>query len=148
METKHANYIQLSAAFGGILGFFAPFWWSLWLPLLLWLAGPKSEFNDWHGREAVRWQLVTTAYMLLAVVLAFVFLVGGMVIAGSGNAPEFGTLFGGGGFIGGLFLAVPVFVVQTVMPFVASSHARKGEWYVYPFVFSPRRRQNRAPIAA
>lgn len=138
---RYGMYIQVSAIVGGILDIFVPLFWSLWFPLTLWYFGPKTEFADWHGREAVRFQLMMMAYVFggllgwftLAALLVSTGEIGALMAASSSFVLFFGLL---------------IFeVVTLVMPIIAALRAREGEYYVYPQTFSPRRNQHRNPIA-
>lgn len=83
-------------------------------PLVLWLVKKdQSRFVDFHGREALNFQitlfLVMSGLTIVAMVLMFV-------------------------FIG--FLLIPVIMVLAILALVAeilaAVAAQKGEWYQYP----------------
>jgi uncharacterized Tic20 family protein len=147
MDTKHAKLIHILALVGGILDLFLPLLWSLWFPLLAWLMGPKTPFNDWHGREAVRFQLFMALYSVLSLVVVII-----LAVAGAGGVYE-ALDASSDGFIAGIsammsagsagFLIAVAFlapvVLTYVMPVRAALRARDGVYYVYPFTFSPRR---------
>lgn len=114
----------------------------------LWAANKKDLFVDWHGREAIRFQLFMWLYSLLFVLmfLPFYFL----VIAGATMITETETstissfvavgdfvAFGGIAFFVVSFIGITLFALIT--PIIAAIKAGDGKYFVYPFTFSPRR---------
>jgi uncharacterized protein len=89
------------------------------VPLVLWLVKKDNAFIDFHGREAVRFQVFFTIYALLFFVLIFV---------------TFGFA---------IFLAIPLgvvfFAIEILFPIIAAVKAADGKHYCYPLTFSPRR---------
>jgi uncharacterized Tic20 family protein len=76
-------------------------------PLVLWLARrDRSEYVDYHGREAVNFQISMTLYALVAAALIWVLI--------------------------GFVLLFAVLVMQFVLMVLASVAASHGELYRYP----------------
>lgn len=115
----YASVIHISAlVFSFSWAAFVPFL-NIVVPLVLWLIKKDNPFVDFHGREAVRFQVFLTLYAALFFILIFVTL--GFAI---------------------LFL-IPVFIVfllmEIIFPIVAAIKAADGKQYCYPLTFSPRR---------
>lgn len=145
-DTRFATFIQASPVIGGLVDFLIPLGFSLWLPLGLWLFGARTEFEDWHGRETVRWQLMTSLYKFLLVALIFVAVGWGGLTSGDPDTYGWALVFSA-------IFAVPVLIVAhlvfaVIWPIYAAVQAKRGLWYVYPLVFSPRRRVNKDAAAA
>ena len=102
-ERKIAALIHLSA----FTVFIIPFG-NIVAPLLLWILKKEdSAFVDYHGREAVNFQISITIYF--AVATAFVILL-----------------------IGIPFLLF-AFLIGLVFPVIAAIKASEGNYYSYPF---------------
>lgn len=76
-------------------------------PLIAWLVlKDKSEFADYHGKEALNFQLSMLIYSIISILLAFV-------------------------LIGFLFLLI-LSIMYIVFPIIAAVKANNGEEYRYP----------------
>lgn len=104
-EKTMAMFCHLS----GLVGYIIPFG-NIIAPLIIWqLKKEGSAYLDYHGKEAVNFQIAFTIYMLVAI-LSMVVLIGFVL------APVIG--------IGGLILMI-----------MAAIKAKDGENYRYPFIF-------------
>ena len=144
-DTKYATLTQLSAGIGGVIGF-----GFIWFPLAMWLVGPRDPFSDWHGREAVRWQLMMTLYMVVAALLFLAVTALGSVSAAASNPSLAWMIVSAIVWIGGFLFLIALALLTMIMPFIAAIKARDGKNYVYPFVCSPRRKiaPSGQPVAA
>ncbi|MBI1249648.1 DUF4870 domain-containing protein [bacterium] len=86
-----------------VLGFFS---WILG-PVIIWiLLKDKSPFIDFHGKQAINFQITLTIAAMISVVLVCVYI--------------------------GLLLMLAVVVVEIVYIVIASLKAQQGEYYVIP----------------
>ena len=93
----------------GLVGYFIPFG-NIIGPLILWqIKKEGSPYIDYHGREAVNFQIALTIYLFVAILLC-------MVGIGFLLLPVLG--------IGGLILMI-----------MAGIKAKDGVEYRYPFIF-------------
>jgi len=120
MEEQHTPPQQLSeqderlygmlAHLGGFVGFVIPLG-NIIAPLVIWLTQKdKSAFVDYHGKEALNFQITLMIAYLIAGILVFV--VVGIVLLGI------------------------VFVLSVIFMVLAAVAANKGEFYKYPFAIS------------
>ena len=104
-EKTMAMFCHLS----GLVGYIIPFG-NIIAPLIIWqMKKESSAYIDYHGKEALNFQIALTIYIVVAVLLM-------MVLIGFVLAPVIG--------IGGLVLMI-----------MASIKAKDGENYRYPFIF-------------
>lgn len=91
---------------GGLCGYFLPFG-NVIVPLVLWLI-KKDEYLsvNYHGREALNFNISITIYALVSALLCLI-------------------------FIGVLFL-IALAVLQIVLIIIATVEASKGNQYRYP----------------
>jgi len=154
-QLDSAKYIQMGAAFGAIVDFqlflnwHVAFGLSLWAPLALWLLSPRGDFVEHHGAEAVRWQIFTSVVYELPLFVAFMVFGGVTLGLDKAKADPFSIVaMGSTSLLLVLGLCVLV-VLQVLLPFRAAFRARRGEWYVYPWTFSPRKQnRNRVLVTA
>ncbi len=140
------SLVHLAALAGIGVDFFMPLLFSVWFPLAIWQLGKKSEENDWHGREAVRFQVVMTIYAASCFALMFVGILSTTGTILMVEDVHLGQLFAlSGWFIVPMIGMVSVAVLTIVLPIVAAIRAHDGTRYVYPLVFSPRRRARWVP---
>jgi len=93
----------------GLVGYIIPLG-NIIGPLVLWqIKKESSPYIDYHGKEAVNFQIALTAYIIVALLLC-------MVLIGIVLLPVIG--------IGGLILMI-----------MASIKAKDGEMYRYPYIF-------------
>ena len=79
-------------------------------PLIIWLIKKdQSKFVDYHGKEALNFQLNMLVYVLISVALICV--VVGIV----------------------LLIAIGIYVI--VMPIIAGLNANSGQYYRYPLIY-------------
>lgn len=112
METSASSDEKTMAMFchlSGLVGYIIPFG-NIIAPLILWqLKKENSPYLDYHGKEALNFQIAFTIYMFAALLTI-------MVLVGFVLVPVIG--------IGGLVLMI-----------MASIKAKDGENYRYPFIF-------------
>lgn len=90
---------MLAHILGIVLGFIGP--------LIIWLIKKdESAFVDYHGKEALNFQITLFIAYMVSFVLAFVLI--------------------------GLLLIPILFLVQLILPILAGVAANKGEYYKYP----------------
>jgi hypothetical protein len=95
---------------GGFIGFVIPLG-NIIAPLVIWLTQKdKSSFVDYHGKEALNFQITLMVAYLIAGILVFV--VVGIVLLGI------------------------IFVLSVIFMVLAAVAANKGEFYKYPFAIS------------
>ncbi len=98
------------AHLGGFIGFVIPLG-NIIAPLVIWLTQKdKSSFVDYHGKEALNFQITLMVAYLIAGILVFV--VVGIVLLGI------------------------IFVLSVIFMVLAAVAANKGEFYKYPFAIS------------
>ncbi len=145
---RNNAFVHLAAFAGGIADCFFPLFFSIWAPLAVWLLSSKGPEQDWHGREAVRFQVVMLMYSiaLLAgmLVLALFFPIAPLLLP---DAWSIFAAFGAAGVVSVPLLAIlALTILSIVVPLVAAAKARQGERYVYPFTFSPRRHTSHTTV--
>jgi len=92
------------SAFAGVIG--VPFG-NVLGPLIVWLAKrDQSEFIDYHGKEALNFQISLTIYMFISAILVLI--------------------------VVGILLLIAIAVVGLVLTIVAAIKANNGEYYEYP----------------
>lgn len=93
----------------GLVGYIIPFG-NIVAPLILWqMKKEGSPYLDYHGREAVNFQISFMVYLIVAA-LTFIIAVG--------------------------FILVPVVgIAGLVLMVIAAIKAKDGEMYRYPFIF-------------
>jgi uncharacterized Tic20 family protein len=100
-EQNWAAIIHISAFSGLIIPF-----GNIIIPLFLWLIKKNdSPFIDFHGKEAVNFQISVTVYFALAYVLLFVLI--------------------------GIPLLLVVFLLSFIFPIIAAIKAVEGRYYFY-----------------
>src|SRR5690606_26763884 len=130
----------------GLLDIFFPLLWSLWFPLGLWLLGSRTEFTNWHGREAVRFQVLMLLYGIgLTIICLAGFFAGGSYAlfesASTHDPVDFivGYAFASIWLIVLALGGIVMYALTLILPAIAAVKASNGEPYVYPLTFSPRR---------
>lgn len=89
---------------------------GLLVAFAMWTARKDDNFIDHHGRETMRFQLFMILYAFIGIMLFLIV------------------------FPVGLLLLIAQAILGIVCPIIGCSKAFGGEYYAYPFVFSPRRR--------
>ena len=114
-------------------------------PFALWRAKKRhSSFIDWHGREAVRFQLFLLLWSALLIVPllimlgASVFLFGLPQTGGDEFTPSIVGIVSAMVYFGA---AIVLLIAAFVSPIIAAVKASDGEFYCYRFSFSPRRKK-------
>ncbi len=132
-KIKGSGYAAVMHILGPCVG------WTVVVPLVMWLLRKDdSEFIDFHGREAVRFNLFTVLYVfatfLVSLILTIIISIG---VSGAIAMPA--MVFGG---IISLWLIFVTFyaVFYLVCVIMATVKASKSKLYCYPLVFSPRRK--------
>lgn len=106
-DKQWGMFAHLSAIAGLMVGGF-----TIAGPLIIWLIKKdQSKFVDYHGKEAVNFQLNVLIYYLVSLIITFA---------------TCGIAFP---------LPLLVMVWGIVMPIIAGLAANKGELYRYPFTF-------------
>lgn len=99
-STKDERTMAMFAHLGGILAGFI-------VPLIIWvIKKDESKFVDYHGKEALNFQLNILVYILVSIALICV--------------------------VVGIFTLIAVSVYGLVMAIIAGLSANKGEMYRYP----------------
>jgi len=147
-DTRIATFIQLSPILGCVIDYFLPVGFSLWLPLGAWLLFAKTDFDNWHGREAVRWQVMTSLYTFIFVALIFAMFVFGAASSSSTDPDMVGWSAVFGGMISIALLIILRLACAIIWPIIAAVKAHRGQRYVFPFVFSPRRNSGKDALAS
>ncbi len=109
-EQDERMYATL-AHLGGFAGLVLPALGSVLAPLVIWLTQKdKSDFVDYHGKEAVNFQLtVMIAYIISGILCLLI--------------------------IGFVLLGI-VFLLNVIFMILGAVEANKGEFYKYPFSIS------------
>jgi len=114
---------------------------NLIIPLVMWLCKKnENEFIDFHGREAIRFQLFMMLYGFVFVV-ALLMLFGTSYFGAALNDPSVFLVASSGFAILLIFGVLALLLIPIIFPIVAAVKASNGERYCYPFVFSPRKKQ-------
>jgi len=101
-ERQWAMFTHLSA----LAGFVIPFG-NIIGPLVLWQTKKdQSDYIDYHGKEAVNFQISITLYLIISFILIFVLI--------------------------GILMLVVVSIVDIVFLIIAALKANEGVYYVYP----------------
>ena len=107
MPTQDEKNMAMFCHLGAFAGFIIPFG-SIIAPLVIWLVKKdQSEYVDYHGKEALNFQIT----MMLAVIVSFMLI---FVLIG------FPLLFG-------------LLIFNVVIVIIAAIKANEGEKYQYPF---------------
>jgi len=73
MEEKQQRMWATVCHLCGFAGFIVPWVGNIVGPLVIWLLKREdAEFIDWHGKEAVNFQISITIYAVAAIILVFV----------------------------------------------------------------------------
>lgn len=147
--SKHERNVSAILHASTLSRFFIPFG-NFLLPLVFWLANKKElPFVDYHGKQALNFQLSMFLYSALLGMVSIPFFIGLLpaVLEGGllGFNPlhevntldfEFNGLFRNGLFlwplgIGGLLYA-GLFVVNIVYTILATLRTHEGEYFKYP----------------
>jgi uncharacterized Tic20 family protein len=133
-EKNNAMLIHLSS-FGGLvipLG-------GLILPIILWQAMKKeSNYVDFHGKQAVNFNISFFIYNVIAIILFFGSSLGAIINvaleADSANNVQdiSGTLFSIGGIITAIIVLSVIGLIKLVFILIAAIKASQGEDYKYP----------------
>lgn len=107
--TEEERNLAMAAHLLGFAGYIVPLG-NIIAPLVLWQLKKDMPFVDYHGREAVNFQITITLYVAVAFVLILT-LIGALI-----GVP--------------MLFAVAVFAL--VMMIVAAIRARDGGYYQYP----------------
>ncbi len=95
------------AHLGFIAGLVVPFG-NVVAPLVIWLVfKDRSSYIDYHGKEALNFQITVTAAMIASAILILLII--------------------------GIFMLIGVVLVALVLSIVAAVKANNGEYYEYPF---------------
>lgn len=112
METSASSDEKTMAMFchlSGLVGYIIPFG-NIVAPLIIWqMKKESSAYIDYHGKEAVNFQIALTVYMVIAALSIFVLI--------------------------GFVLAPLIGIAGLVLMLMASIKAKDGENYRYPFIF-------------
>lgn len=109
LPSKDARMWAMMCHLGGLAGFIGIPFGNIIVPLIIWMVKRESDpFIDYHGREALNFQISLTIYAFVAALLILV-LVGIVLLAILG--------------IAGLVLTI-----------IAAIKANDGHAYRYPFV--------------
>jgi uncharacterized Tic20 family protein len=110
-ERQWAMFAHLSALVGLLVGGL-----TFLGPLIVWLIKKdESKFVDYHGKEALNFQLNILIYNLICVGIGIATCTIGFVVTG----PLMGVIF----------------VLAIVMPIIAGLKANEGKLYEYPLTF-------------
>jgi uncharacterized Tic20 family protein len=105
-EKNWAALIHLAAFTGLVIPF-----GNIFGPMLIWmLKKDSSEFINYHGKEAVNFQLTLTIYFVIAIVLVIILI--------------------------GIPILLLVFLFSFIFPIIAAIKAAEGEYYLYPLSFN------------
>lgn len=133
-EQNNALLVHLSS-FGSLL---IPFG-SIILPIILWQAMKKdSEYVDYHGKQAVNFNISFFIYNIIAFVLFFGSSIGVLISSAleAENATNIqdlsGTLFSVGGIITALIALSILNLIKLIFIIIAAIKAAQGEKYKYP----------------
>ena len=106
MTKEEKNWAALSHI-ASFAGFFIPFG-NIVGPLLVWvLKKEDSSYVDFHGKEALNFQISVTIYFLIASALVILLI--------------------------GIPLLLLVFLFSFIFPVIAAIRASEGVYYYYPF---------------
>ena len=93
----------------GLVGYIIPFG-NIVAPLIIWqMKKESSAYIDYHGKEAVNFQIALTIYMVIAALSIIVLI--------------------------GVVLAPLIGIAGLVLMIMAAIKAKDGEHYRYPFIF-------------
>jgi len=132
VQANNAPLIHLSALskfvipFGSILG-----------PLITWLIWKdQSKFDDFHGKEALNFNLSFIVYRIVIVISGLVMFLTPLLTSIQENPDEnpFAILLSIPGlfiFLGGLGI---IEIIWLILIIVAAIKAGHGEWYRYPMI--------------
>jgi uncharacterized Tic20 family protein len=133
-EKNNAMLVHLSS-FGSLvipLG-------SLILPIILWQAMKKdSNYIDFHGKQAVNFNISFFIYNIIAIILFFGSSLGAIINVAleADNATNIqdisGTLFSIGGVITAIIVLSVIGLIKLVFILIAAIKASQGEEYKYP----------------
>jgi len=133
-EKNNAMLIHLSS-FGSLI---IPFG-SLILPIILWQAMKKdSNYVNFHGKQAVNFNISFFIYNVIAIILFFGSSLGAIinVVQEGDNAANFqdisGTLFSVGGIITAIIVLSAIGLIKLIFILIAAIKASQGEEYKYP----------------
>ena len=133
-EKNNAMLIHLSS-FGSLI---IPFG-SLILPIILWQAMKKdSNYVNFHGKQAVNFNISFFIYNIIAIILFFGSSLGAIinVIQEGDSAANFqdisGTLFSVGGIITAIIILSAIGLIKLIFILIAAIKASQGEEYKYP----------------
>ncbi len=101
-EKQWAMFTHLAA----LAGFIIPFGHIVG-PLVLWqIKKEQSAYIDYHGKEAVNFQISITIYIAISIVLIFILV--------------------------GILLLPTIIILSIVLTVIAALKANEGNYYVYP----------------
>lgn len=133
-QNNNAMLIHLSA----LSSYFIPFG-NLLLPIILWQSMKKdNEYVDFHGKEAVNFNLSFFLYFIVLVILAGIGLITTIVKAtqmdqGATESSDIvQLLFSTSGFLLPIIILGVFSLVKLIMVIVAGIKAVQGERYRYP----------------
>lgn len=133
-QNNNAMLIHLSA----LSSYFIPFG-NLLLPIILWQSMKKdNEYVDFHGKEAVNFNLSFFLYFIVLVILAGIGLITTIVKAtqmdqGATESSDIvQLLFSTSGFLLPIIILGVFSLVKLIMVIVAGIKAGQGERYRYP----------------
>ena len=138
MNIRFAALIHLGAAAGGLLNFFLPVFWNIWIPAFCLLCSASEESRR-VARNAVRFQLRLSACMvvLLAVCVAgmWSFRMGIMVDDNMGRAVVHVSFSRGFLFVAMLLLGEPLLgAVSILVPLLAAIRIWWRSWHAHPAI--------------
>lgn len=133
-QNNNAMLIHLSA----LSSYFIPFG-NLLLPIILWQSMKKdNEYVDFHGKEAVNFNLSFFLYFIVLVILAGIGLITTIVKAtqmdqGATESSDIvQLLFSTSGFLLPIIILGVFSLVKLIIVIVAGIKAGQGERYRYP----------------
>jgi uncharacterized Tic20 family protein len=132
IETYEKNNSML-IHFSGLSNLLIPLG-NIIVPILLWqILKKKSEFIDYHGKEAVNFNLSYVLYSIILVLITGSSIIG-TIISGTKSDNIVGVILGSSGFFLSLAILSSLFIIKLIFIIIASFRANDGEWYRYPFI--------------
>jgi len=133
--------MHLSPLLASLFYFLAIPFLNLIVPLIMWLCRKnQDEFIDFHGREAIRFQLFMMLYGFVFV-MALLMLFGTSYIGAAFANPAVFFTASGGFIVVLVVVGLALLIIPIIFPIVAAVKASSGQLYCLPLTFSPRKKQ-------